>query len=360
MDLEMHATPPQPADGPAQVPAPEAARVPTGSTLLDVFKEEKESPSALSPMLMLVLVLSALVVVAVTGVVLMSERGESPATATPENKPGDPGIKGSTKTDSHEKGCHWSYAHGGASKWATMKCISNNQCGGRHQSPVALTTPATAEPPRLTLPTSLNTTTKYTVTDTGHAILIKVDDEDYQWTVADNETDPPTNYKLVQFHFHLGTDDHKGSEHTLDGKAYPLEVHLVHMDARYATFKEAIRNRGGVAVLAALFAAGAESNPEDALEPLVKKLTTPQETEGTELDLEKFFGGLEDPDYLSYTGSLTTPPCTEGVKWFVFKQKAIVKTETLAEFRKHIASHSKKNYRPPQPLHGRVLKHFRA
>ncbi|XP_077534396.1 uncharacterized protein LOC144146310 [Haemaphysalis longicornis] len=218
----------------------------------------------------------------------------------------------------------------GASKWATMKCISNNQCGGRHQSPVALTTPATAEPPRLTLPTSLNTTTKYTVTDTGHAILIKVDDEDYQWTVADNETDPPTNYKLVQFHFHLGTDDHTGSEHTLDGKAYPLEVHLVHMDARYATFKEAIRNRGGVAVLAALFAAGAESNPEDALEPLVKKLTTPQETEGTELDLEKFFGGLEDPDYLSYTGSLTTPPCTEGVKWFVFKQKAIVKTETVA------------------------------
>lgn len=362
-DVEVKAAAPLPVGGPAPSPAPEAAPVPAEPAFSEETKGENDSPSALSPLLLLALVISAVVVAAAAGAVVMMEKGGSASTTSPINKPSSTGFKDSASTNSHEKEtdehkeCHWSYAHGGASQWASMECIADNQCGGRHQSPVALTTPATASPPLLILPTSLGNTTKYTVTDSGHAVVINIDDKDYQWTVADNEKDPPTKYKLVQFHFHLGRNDQKGSEHTVDEETYPLEAHLVHINEQYETLQTAIKHPGGVAVLAALFATGNESEPEDALEPLVKKMTTPT-AEGTELDLKKFFGGLENPDYLSYSGSLTTPPCTEGVKWFVFKQKATVKKETLAEFRSHIKSHSKNNYRPPQPLNERTVKHF--
>lgn len=304
---------------------------------------------------MVALVVSAVAVAAVAGVALVLEKGDSSGTGASE-----PGQINTTTTHSPAKACHWGYENGGVAEWAGMSCIGNNKCGGTQQSPVALTTPAKAEPSKLTLPTALTTTTKYSVNDTGHAVMITIEDEDYKWTVVDAEKDPPTNYKLVQFHFHIGTDDKKGAEHTIDGKTYPLEVHLVLRDSKYSNFREAVQHPGGVAVMAALLAVGAASNPEDALEPIVKRMEKPDETDGTELDLKKFFGGLEDPDYLTYSGSFTTPPCTEGIKWFVFKQKATVKTETLAQFRNLIAGHSKDNFRPPQPLNGREVKHFGA
>ena len=139
-------------------------------------------------------------------------------------------------------------------------------------------------------------------------------------------------YKLVQFHFHAP------SEEKVDGHAYALVAHLVHQN-----------DAGQLAVVAVLFKEG-KANPA-----LAKVFAAMPAEEGGKAPLE---GGANAADllpanqaYYSYMGSLTTPPCSEGVRWQVLKQPLELSREQLAAFRKLYPM----NARPTQKLNGRKV-----
>lgn len=178
-------------------------------------------------------------------------------------------------------------------------------------------------------------------------------------------------YQLEQFHFHWGKTDKTGSEHTVDGKIYPAEVHLVHWNKDlYHSFDDAVAKENGLAVLGAFLEIG-EEHAE------LKKLTNLLENvkhRGEETNIPEGFDPTtlvpENRAYWTYDGSLTTPPCYETVTWIVFKQPIQVSSEQLARFR-GLCSYGRdescpedefegqilENYRPPLPLGSRILRH---
>ncbi len=141
---------------------------------------------------------------------------------------------------------------------------------------------------------------------------------------------PADRYELAQFHFH------SPSEHTLAGKAFDLELHLVHKNAA-----------GNLLVVGLLFQKGKE-NP--LLEPIFARAPT-------EAGKDPVAQGQEMVDpasllparsaYFHYTGSLTVPPCTEGVAWYVMATAGEVSDAQIARYQ--ALFHGATN-RPVQPL----------
>lgn len=142
-----------------------------------------------------------------------------------------------------------------------------------------------------------------------------------------------SRYKLLQVHFHTP------SEETVYGIPYPMVAHFVHID--YA---------GNLAVLAVLFEEGAP-NPELAkIVQAAPPVESPARTvPGVKLDATKLL-----PTNLAvfrYEGSLTTPPCTEGVRWHVARHRVTASAQQIAALHNIMGD----NARPTQPLYGRVL-----
>lgn len=198
-------------------------------------------------------------------------------------------------------------------------------CGsGHNQSPVDISDPISAELPALEWtyhPTSAK------IVNNGHTVEIDPKQAVNELVVAGRK------YTLKQFHFHTP------SEHHLNGREFPLEAHFVHSDSQ-----------GNLAVVAVLFDAG-PANP--ALESLWASLP---EMPGTELELTKAFDASNlmpaNRDYFRYNGSLTTPPCSEGVLWIVLKEHVTANAEEIAKFAHLVHGH---NNRPVQPLYARDI-----
>jgi carbonic anhydrase len=146
-----------------------------------------------------------------------------------------------------------------------------------------------------------------------------------------------TRYQLTQFHFHLP------SEETIDGKPYPMEVHLMHQSS------------DGKVVGLVVFVKEGRANP------VVQKIW--DRIPGTEGGEEEIPGvdvnpaTLLPPDlgYLRYEGSITAPPCTEGVTWIVLKTPITLSSQEIAGFAK-LYPH---DVRPIQSLNGRTVKQSR-
>ncbi|OCL04901.1 carbonic anhydrase [Glonium stellatum] len=118
-----------------------------------------------------------------------------------------------------------------------------------------------------------------------------------------------TNYALKQFHFHTP------SEHRINEEYFPLEMHMVH---------QATDNSSRIAVLTALFQLSANGSTTDLITNVTKNLaeiTTPGTvTETGPLDFTSLITKLTTTPLLQYTGSLTTPPCAEGVLFLIMRQ----------------------------------------
>ncbi len=139
-------------------------------------------------------------------------------------------------------------------------------------------------------------------------------------------------YVLRQFHFHVP------SEHHVHGTAFPMEMHLVHQGAK-----------GRVVVVAVLLKTGSQT---PVLTPLWNWL--PEQIGKTvSLPLDLNIGSLlpKNPHYFSYSGSLTTPPCTEGVRWVILQEPVEISEEDVRRFVDLIGY----NARPVQPLEGREI-----
>lgn len=143
---------------------------------------------------------------------------------------------------------------------------------------------------------------------------------------------PSGTYRLTLFHFHTP------SETRFNGRAYPLSAHFVHRN-----------DEGRIAVVAVMFRLGKASAPlATPLRTLPEAGDPPVPLPGT-LSIASLLP--HSLAYYTYSGSLTTPPCTEGVQWYVLKQPLTISAAQLRAFRKRYPM----NARPVQPLDGRTV-----
>lgn len=219
---------------------------------------------------------------------------------------------------------HWGYeGAGGPDNWGKLS-PKFAVCGtGKAQSPVDLA--------RLGAHGTDMVETNYhsgplTVLNNGHTVQAN-------FAPGSTMTSGGHNYKLVQVHFHTP------SEHEISGKHYPLVAHFVHADAS-----------GKLAVLGVLFKEGA-ANTE-----LTKLIAAAPDHKQAAYTVD---GASFDPNGLlpkslkvfRYAGSLTTPPCSEGVNWNVAETPVTASAKQIAALHAIMGD----NARPVQPLNGRTL-----
>ncbi|XP_021622964.1 alpha carbonic anhydrase 4 [Manihot esculenta] len=148
-------------------------------------------------------------------------------------------------------------------------------------------------------------------------------------------------YKLKKIHWHTP------AEHAIDGKRVDLELHLVHQNSA-----------GGMAVIGILFKLGDADPFLTQLLPSIKTITKEGKDLGTINPGDS--GIVSKSSYFRYTGSLTNPPCTEGVVWTVLDEVKMVSAEQLDALKKAVDAEFKMNSRPLQALNGRPVKFYKA
>ncbi len=219
---------------------------------------------------------------------------------------------------------HWGYTgHNTPETWGHLS-EKYRTCGvGLNQSPINITHSLHAHLPPLN--PSYRSSSK-NITDNGHTVQVNM-------LPGSTLTIDGKTYELKQFHFHSPSENH------INGQSFPLEAHFVHLD-----------KEGHIAVVAVMFKEG-RANP--VLEKIWSKMPT-KEGETNALVLSKVAQALlpKDKHYYRFNGSLTTPPCTEGVKWFVLKTPLTASKEQIEKFH-HLMHHN--NNRPIQPLDARVI-----
>ncbi len=137
-------------------------------------------------------------------------------------------------------------------------------------------------------------------------------------------------YKLIQFHFHMP------SEHSVDNKTSDAELHFVHQD-----------NDGNLAVVGVFIKEG-KSNK--LIKAIAETATKSNEAKYTLEDSNLMSLLPENKEYFHYMGSLTTPPCTEGINWYVLKTPIEASKAEIMELKSTIQHNS----RPIQDAKGRV------
>jgi carbonic anhydrase len=219
---------------------------------------------------------------------------------------------------------HWDYqGEAGPERWGSMKPEFAKCSSGTRQSPIDI-----KDGIRLQLdPVQFDyKPSSFRVIDNGHTVQVNV--------AAGNSIEVMgRRFELLQFHFH------RPSEERIDGRQFDMVAHLVHKDLD-----------GRLAVVAVLLDRGS------AL-PLVQTVWNNLPLEkGEELaaratiDLNALLP--TDRSYFTYMGSLTTPPCSEGVLWMVMKTPMPISLEQISVFARLYPM----NARPLQSASGRMIK----
>jgi len=223
----------------------------------------------------------------------------------------------------HAHAVHWSYEGEGAPEhWGDIDPRFATCSNGVNQSPIDLTGFTESELPAITFNYNLISSD---ILNNGHAIQTNV--KEGSSITVDGKT-----FDLKQFHFH------SPSENNINGQSFPLEAHFVHAS-----------KDGKLAVVAVMFEEGAENK---ALTELWAKI--PQNVgDKHPIDAKDLDALLpKERDYYRFNGSLTTPPCTEGVRWLVMKKPVTLSKAQIETFKKVMHHH---NNRPLQPTNARVI-----
>jgi carbonic anhydrase len=208
---------------------------------------------------------------------------------------------------------------------------------GKKQSPVDI---GGAQVAALPAPRFLYGTTPFAVDNTGHVVEVPYAPGS-QLVIGDD------TYDLIQFHFHAP------SEHTVNGRPAVAELHLVHRNAQTL-------NLAVVGVLIEVGAPGTRPNAQlDAILQAAPLEEGKVEVEGQTISAAALLP-RNAASFWTYSGSLTTPPCSEGVKWTVLKNPIQISQASLKRFRDIIAGFpgyetAPVNNRPTRPLNGRVI-----
>ncbi len=225
-------------------------------------------------------------------------------------------------------GTHWGYTgHEGAENWGDLSPEYSMCKLGKAQTPINIEKKVLASTNDLQMINFNYTTASTEVVNNGHTIQVSIEDG------SSIEIDG-IKFTLKQFHFHTP------SENQIEGKNFPLEAHLVH-----------VSKDGALAVVAIMFENGVEN-------PFIKKVweMMPHEADKkaplvlSAKDINAFLPQIRE--YYRFDGSLTTPPCSEGVRWFVLKNYATISAAQVEEFL-HTVHHE--NNRPIQPINARKV-----
>ena len=219
---------------------------------------------------------------------------------------------------------HWSYTgRDGPDHWAELD-KGYSACGlGHRQSPIDIRNPKPADLPPVQFdyrPSPLH------IINNGHTIQINYAPGSFI-TVGD------TRYQLAQFHFH------HPSEERINGKVHEMVAHLVHIGAG-----------GKLAVVAVLLDPGAEDPATASVWTHLPSHEGPEQAfDDIQFDIRSMLP--KDHGYYTFSGSLTTPPCTEDVTWYVLKTPKRI-SKRLADTFGRIYP---RDARPTQPLYGREV-----
>ncbi|PSN55760.1 hypothetical protein C0J52_04811 [Blattella germanica] len=276
-------------------------------------------------------------------------------------------------------------------------------CSGVRQSPINL---ESDDMYRLVVPQQLRwqgywaRPRNLTLTNNGHTIQVAGSwgGPEYLPYISGGPLD--SDYMFSQLHFHWGSNDRIGSEHTVSNVSFPMELHLVHYKKEYGSQDEALKYEDGLAVVSFLF-----QESEDKYFPMELHLVHYKKEYGSQDEALKYEDGLAvvsflfqlsdrpNPalnaiipfldavvgaeleitlmhpfplemldlsfanEYVTYLGSLTTPPCSEVVTWIVSSRSLTISEEQLNKFRQLSTSDGemKNNFRPVQPTNGRPV-----
>lgn len=225
-------------------------------------------------------------------------------------------------------GTHWGYTgHEGPANWASLSPEYSMCKEGNSQSPINITKNITVQSKGLEKIAVKYTSCASSVVNNGHTVQVNIN-EGSKVKVDGIE------FELKQIHFHTPSENH------IEGKSFPLEAHLVHA-----------AQDGSLAVLAVLFEEGRRNL---SIKRIWNKLPNKPDAALTCSINSKVLKGLlpKDKSYYKFNGSLTTPPCSEGVRWLVFKNTLTVSTEQVKEFLSVIKH---ENNRPIQAINDRKV-----
>ena len=224
-----------------------------------------------------------------------------------------------------QEGVHWSYeGESGPEHWGDLSPEFAACSKGVEQSPIDIPAGAPVNVADIAFSYQPN---ELKIFNNGHTVQVAYDP-------GSSITLDGTTYNLAQFHFHAA------SEHAIGGAHTPLEIHLVHRNAQ-----------GGLAVVGVLLKAGAENA---AYAPVMQNLPTQVTKEaapvaGVTVDANQLLPAQRS--YWRYNGSLTTPPCSEGVKWLVMHDPVELSEAQIAAF----TSIHQNDARPVQQFNARTF-----
>ncbi len=218
---------------------------------------------------------------------------------------------------------HWGYeGHEGPANWGDLSHDYSTCKSGKNQSPIDISTSKTAKLANIKF--SYNTT-PIDVVNNGHTIQVNV-------AKGSTINVGGKTYNLLQFHFH------SPSEHKVNGKPYDMVAHLVHQAAD-----------GQLSVVGVMMKVG-KANPviESIWNHMPMKAGDHHQMKDT-VNVADLLPATQI--YFNYSGSLITPPCSEGVNWMVMQTPVEVSAEQVAGFTGIFA----KSVRPVQPVNGRMI-----
>ncbi|MEY2863627.1 MAG: hypothetical protein RLY58_1334 [Pseudomonadota bacterium] len=220
---------------------------------------------------------------------------------------------------------HWEYdGEEGPTHWADLD-PSFSSCNSKNQSPIDLT-PSRMVKAQLAAIRPTYQAGGQEIVNNGHTIQVN-------YATGSDVVIDGIVFHLKQFHFHAP------SENQIKGQSFPMEGHFVHAD-----------DQGNLAVIAVMFQAG-KANPE-----LEKAFAHIPSEAGTSTPLNPMVNAAAllpaQKDYYRFEGSLTTPPCSEGVRWLVLKQVQQASAAQIAQFTQTL-HHA--NNRPIQATNARLI-----
>ncbi|XP_037423309.1 alpha carbonic anhydrase 7-like [Triticum dicoccoides] len=247
-----------------------------------------------------------------------------------------PAARAQQETDEEEEFSYSLDAENGPAHWGDIK-EEWSACGkGNMQSPIDLASPRVSLVRGLGYLNHSYAPANATIVNRGHDIMLKFEGD------AGSVSIGGTPYFLRQLHWHSPT------EHSVNGRRYDMELHMFHESTE-----------GKAAVIGIFYEIGAHDAFLHKLEPYLEMIADRKDRE------EKM--GMMDPRgargkasvYYRYLGSLTTPPCSEGVIWTIVKRVRTVSRHQLELLREAVHDDMEKNARPRQEVNSRDISMFR-
>ena len=236
---------------------------------------------------------------------------------------------------------HWDYQRYGPDTWRH----TYETCEGDAQSPIDIRTSklqydANLRPLSLNGYTGNDSSYLWEISHNGHTIVAR---PPVLAHLSINGADLPEEFYLDHLHFHWGYNVYQGSEHTINGMKHPLEMHFVHRSRFSRTY----------AVLSVLFKLRYEENPMlDELLSIINETIDTSISIERQMNLSRLFPTTSPPRFYRYDGSLTTPPCTEGVLWIILARFISISRSQWDVF---VRNSVPANFRPTEKLNSRIV-----